>query len=68
MISFVARCGCANQLKHLGLINYKDQVTKEEEVGTQKAKRSPTVLPSTKTPMEHFTRSPEKGDFANQTK
>jgi hypothetical protein len=65
MISLGARCGCANQLKRLGLISYRDQVTKVEEVGTQRAKRSPTVLPSTKTPMEHFTRSLEKGDFAN---
>jgi hypothetical protein len=65
MISLGAKYGCANQLKRLGLISYKDQVTKAEEVGTQRAKRSPTVLPSTKTPMEHFTRSLEKGDFAN---
>ena len=65
MISLGAKYGCANQLKRLGLISYKDQVTKAGEVGTRRAKRSPTVLPSTKTPMEHFTRSQEKGDFAN---
>ena len=64
MISLGEKYGCANQLKRLGLISYKDQATKAEEVGTQRAKRSPTVLPSTKTPMEHFTRSLEKGDFA----
>ena len=65
MISLWAKYGCANQLKHLGPTSYKDQATKVEEVGTQRAKRSPTVSPSTKTPMEHFTRSLEKGDFAN---
>jgi len=68
MISLGAKYGCANQPKHLGLISYRDQATKVEEVGTQRAKRSPTVLPSTKTPMEHFTRSLEKGDFANISK
>jgi hypothetical protein len=64
----VARCGCANQLEHLGLTSYKDQVTKAEEAETQKAKRSPTVSLNTKTLMEHFTRSQEKGELARTNK